>query len=257
MSVLGYLEQRATEGVLSGSENESILKSIATLKTRLNSYFNNISGHFQFGSSTRATILPRSMDSHSDIDYMVVFNDRGNNPQAYLDRLRKFVEYYYYNSEIYQSSPTIVLELNHIRFELVPALKVQYSSGYEIPNGTQSWQMTDPNEFNSKLTNKNTSEKSLIKPTIRMAKFWNAQNGYVYGSYLFERWIVEQEFYQCNNLKEYIFKVFDMLGSSANDAQWRKDKLQRAKNIISRVRELETSGFPVSAEKEIKNLIPA
>jgi hypothetical protein len=63
------------------------------------------------------------MDEKSDIDYMVVFSDRDYQPQTYLDRLRRFTEYYYQKSEIKQSHPTIQLELNHIRFELVPAVK--------------------------------------------------------------------------------------------------------------------------------------
>lgn len=48
--------------------------------------------HFRFGSSTRGTILPRSMDEQSDIDYMIVFNENNATPQTYLNRLKTFVE---------------------------------------------------------------------------------------------------------------------------------------------------------------------
>src|SRR5690606_40140815 len=58
---------------------------------------------------SRGTILPRSMDEQSDIDYMVVFSDGSATPQTYLNRLKTFVEKRYGSSEIYQSSPTIVL----------------------------------------------------------------------------------------------------------------------------------------------------
>ncbi|WP_328516178.1 SMODS domain-containing nucleotidyltransferase [Ralstonia pseudosolanacearum] len=64
----------------------------------------------------------RAMDDRSDIDYMVVFSDSGATPQTYLNRLKIFVEKRYGSSEIYQSSPTIVLELraantSHLRIE--------------------------------------------------------------------------------------------------------------------------------------------
>ncbi len=75
------------------------------------------------------------MDAHSDIDYMVVFEKGGYNPQTYLDGLRRFVEQRYQNSEIYQSSPTVVLELNHIRFDLVPAIR-QWGTTYNIPRSS-------------------------------------------------------------------------------------------------------------------------
>jgi predicted nucleotidyltransferase len=134
MSVLSYLEKRASEAVLSDVEKQSVNTSVATLATRMSSNFGtSLSEQLRFGSSTRGTILPRSMDGHSDIDYMVEFADSGHTPQTYLDRVKRFAEKYYYSSDIKQSSPTIVLELNHIKFDLVPALKSYV--GYKIVGG--------------------------------------------------------------------------------------------------------------------------
>lgn len=256
MSVLSYLQDRARGAVLSSTENSSINTSISTLQARLSHYFGNtVSTHFRFGSSTRGTILPRKMDAHSDIDYMVVFSESGYAPQTYLDRLKAFVNKYYSSSEIYQSSPTIVLELNHIKFELVPAL-AYWLGGYNIPNGSGGWMQTDPNDFNSKLTAKNQAEQNLIKPTIRLAKFWNAENGYVFDSYSFEKWIVDRSFYGCGNQTQYLFNVFDHLNPN-EIAQWRNDRIKRAKDIVAKVRELERNGYPATAEGEVKKLIPA
>jgi len=256
MSVLGHLTTRASQAVLSDIEKASIAKSIATLQSRLTSYFGSaITAQFQFGSSTRGTILPRAMDAHSDIDYMVVFKEGGYTPQTYLDRLRKFVEKYYSTSEISQSNPTIVLNLNHIRFELVPALASSWVSGqYQIPKGPSQWQDTNPNDFNGKLTARNNAEKSLIKPTIRLAKYWNAKAGYVYDSYAFEKWIVDLSFWGCSNQTDYLFKVFESL--SLPSQQSHAQKVQRAKDIITQVRRYERDGMPAAAEAEIKKLIP-
>ena len=94
----------------------------------------NIEEKFNFGSYTRVTILQRKADEESDVDYMVVFDNSNNyTPQTFLDRLKRFAETKYSTSEIYQSSPTIVLELNNIKFELVPAYK--NLATYYIPEG--------------------------------------------------------------------------------------------------------------------------
>ena len=256
MSVLSYLTQRASDAVLSGTEKDSISKSISTLKNRIDSYFgSDVTNHFQFGSSTRGTILPRSMDGHSDIDYMVIFKDDGSKPQTFLNRLKRFVDYYYSRSEIYQSSPTIVLELNHIKFELVPAKEV-WGQKY-IPDGKGDWMTTNPNDFNDTLTEKNKNHSNLIKPTIRLAKYWNARNGYIYSSYLFEKWIVDRYFpYYITNQKEYLFHVFDGIDPENESTQWRKDTIKKAKDIIANVRAYEADNMPLTAESEVKKLIP-
>lgn len=256
MSVLSYLEKRASEAVLSTAENSSISTSIATLQSRLNAHFGDgLSEHFKFGSQTRGTILPRAMDEHSDVDYMIVFKDGGYTPQTYLDRLKRFVERYYSTSSIKQTSPTITLELNHIKFDLVPALKGYWTGIYQIPNGTSAWRDTNPNDFNATLTAKNNSELYKIKPTIRLAKFWNARAGYVYESFGFEKWIVDQSYYLITNQRDYLFRVFDAL-AVPTDTQWRKDRVQRAKDIVAKVRKHEKDNMPYTAEAEVKNLIP-
>lgn len=254
MSVQSYIEKRASEAVLSTDEKASIDKSIQTLRSRLDGWFAvDLREHFRFGSSTRGTILPRLMNANSDIDYMIVWNEGGYKPQTYLDRLRRFVEYYYSRSEIKQSSPTIVLELNHIKFDLVPALH-WYSGTYQIPDGATSWQYTNPTEFSKTLEAKNGSELYKIKPTIRLAKYWNARTG-VYESFSLEKWIVGLSYFGIGNSKDYLFRVFDEM-SSYQEQQWRAGAIQRAKAIISKVREYEKNDMPYSAEAEIKKLLP-
>jgi hypothetical protein len=258
MSVLTYLEQRASNAVLSTAEKTSIATSIATLSSRMDGYFtvagNGLADKFQFGSSTRGTILPRAMDSNSDIDYLVVFEKGGFVPQTYLDRLKAFIEKKYSSSEVYQSSPTVVLDLNHIKFELVPALHY-YGTTYRIPDGTSNWRETNPNDFNATLETANKNNSSLIKPTVRLAKLWNVANGYVFDSYLFEKWIASQSFYYCANQRDYLFHLFDILLANQS-AAWRNDKIKRAKQLVQNVMDFESRAMPRSAEEEVKKLIP-
>lgn len=257
MSVISYLENRASSAVLSSAEKLLIDSSLATLQQRLGEHFGeDIKQQFRFGSSTRDTILPRRMDERSDIDYMVVFNRGAQTSQAYLDRLKRFVEKYYSRSEVYQSSPTITLELNHIKFEIVPALS-NWFTGYQIPKSTGGWRDTDPNGFNDDLTSTNKDHNSLIKPTIRLAKYWNAQNGYPFGSFEFEKWICNRWFWFCKNQRDYLFYVFNALSEEVETELKTKQAIVRAQKIVQQVRKYEKESLMAEAEKEVEKLIPA
>lgn len=259
MSVNSYLSGLASDLVLSDSEKKSIQTSITTLASRLNSYFGSaVTSHFQFGSSTRETILPRKADSGSDIDYLVVFDtsDGQKKPQTYLDRLKKFAETKYSTSEIHQSHPTVVLELNHIKFELVPAI---YSYGYYIPSPASSWTewtSTDPSAINQALTDKNKSNNNLIKPLVRVVKYWNAHNGHPFRSFSLEKYIIDKAFWGCSSLKDYFYEFWSGVGYSYDTPQYVKDKVDRAKKHAAKAKEYEDSNMPISAESEIKKVVP-
>lgn len=252
------MEQTASNAVLTVLERSSINNSITTLQTRLKYYFGDeVTTHFQFGSSTRGTILPRSMDSHSDIDYMVVFSDSSLTPQTYLNKLKRFVEFYYQQSEIFQSNPTIVLNLSHIKFELVPAIQTELDKifgNYQIPNKQNSWMNTTPNSFNASLVSKNTNNLNLIKPTIRLLKYWNAKSDYPFDSFGLEKWLCDQHFVWCYNQKDYFFESINKLNVDFSSPKWIQDEITRAKKIVRETIELEQQNCPVSAELKIKTL---
>lgn len=260
MTVNSHLTDVASALVLSSTEKASISTSIATLSVRLTAYFGSgVTGQFQFGSSTRETILPRRVDPKSDVDYMVVFNtatEGQKKPQTYLDQLRRFAETKYATSEISQSNPTIVLSLNHIRFELVPAV---YNYGYYIPSPASSWTdwvATNPNATNQALLDKNKSANHQIKPLVRLVKFWNATQGYPFASFAIEQFIMQMSFYSCVSLRDYFYAFWAHIGYNAIAAQSVKEKVDRAKKYAAQAKAYETAGLPTSAEVEMKRLVP-
>ena len=256
MSVLSFLTSTASNAVLSEDEKLSIATSISTLQSRISSHFTYgaIKRHFPFGSSTRGTILPRAMDEHSDIDYMIVFSENNATPQTYLNRLKAFVEKYYKSSDIRQSSPTIVLELNHIKFDLVPATTT-WLGELQIPDGSGSWMTTNPNDFNATLEAKNKENKSLIKPSIRLFKYWNATAGFPFrSSFEMEKWVCSLSFWFQANQKDYFFTVIDNMNTSSSYTQRANDEITRAKTIVANVRQYKKDEMPVTAKNEIKKL---
>lgn len=259
MTVNTYLSYLSSELVLSENEKTSINTSISTLEYRLNLYFGDeIIEKFKFGSSTRETILPRKADIYSDIDYMIVFNNNDDyQPQTYLNKLKRFAEKYYSQSEIYQSSPTIVLELNHIKFELVPAYK--YYSGYYIPNKNNQWMYTDPNDINSSLINANKLNNYKIKPVIRLIKHWNINKANRYfESYSLEKDLISSLTYSyciCNSYSDYIIDAFNSLKNKCMYGSTIYNKIQKAIDEINEAKNDEQK-YPSLVEDEIKRVFP-
>jgi hypothetical protein len=146
----------------------------------------------------------------------------------------------------------MVLELNHINFDLVPAMNTWWS-GLRIPDKNGAWQDTDPHGFNRKLTARNADCGDLLKPAIRIIKRWNAANGYVFESYALEQWIVDRWHPTCSNLRDYVLAIYDNM-ESLRGPRVLKDRIDRARQRVSRIREFE-AGQVTRAEREIAALI--
>lgn len=264
MTINSYLTNLANQAIVRDLEKLNVQRSLATLRRRLDEFFGiQVSGHFVFGSFSRGTILPRSLDPVSDVDYMVIFSDSGLQPQSYLDRLRRFAEARYSRSEIAQSHPTVALDLNHIRFELVPAVE-DWLSGLQIPTrdfGYQSWQRTDPKGFNDKLTNANQANANLIKPLVRLMKYWNVKAGYPFASYALERQVASHDYgfhgvFGSPQIKSYFFQIVDELDMGIFEPQWKRDAVTRLKQSVRQARILERSIQIRQAEAVIAKVLP-
>lgn len=271
MTVNNYLSNLGSKLVLKNDENEKIKTSINNLENKLNYYFTNINDqniedNFMFGSYTRGTILPRKVDEDSDIDYIVVFKNPNNyKPDTLLRWLRNFVNRYYSSSEIYQSHPTIVLELNHIKFELVPAYNENSWLSYMISGTTPSykipapasdymdWMSTDPIKFKSELTDKNTQNASLIKPAIRLLKYWNVLNGKIYSSYQLEEIAINQSYWNFN--LTYIVNVIIQALPTHGLTYKKCIKVETLQRDMKSVYE-DKESYPMLAENNVKKIFP-
>lgn len=255
MSVNSYLQDLGSTLVLSSNEKSSITTSINTIKDRLTSYFGDeVIDKIIFGSYTRETILPRKADEDSDIDLMVVFKNSNNyKPQSFLNRLKNFAEAKYSTSEIYQSSPTIVLELNHIKFELVPAY--EYYGMYYIPKNSSEWMYTNPNDFNNKLVECNKNNSYKIKPVVRLLKHWNIQkNSRGLYSFELESKIANEMTYayiSCISYTDYLKSSLGKLRTYYNAT-----KIDNAISKIDEAMKNEKDGYPYTAMSKIKEVFP-
>ncbi|UIT41208.1 SMODS domain-containing nucleotidyltransferase [Xylella fastidiosa] len=141
--------------------------------------------------------MRRLMDEWSDIDEMVVFSDGSATSADVSESIKGFcreVLRCYGLSEVDQSSPRSVLELNDITFDLVAVTKIGFGE-FQIPNGSGGWMSTNPNDFNAMREARNKDIGALIKPTIRLMKYWNVASGFLFDSFALESWICGQGFW--------------------------------------------------------------
>ncbi len=203
-----------------------------------------INRRFIFGSYDRDTILPRSIDSKSDIDLMVVFNhtEYERTPETYRGWLKNFADKYYkdrYGSEVVKSFPTVTVRLNNINFDLVPAKEEQnfiFGITLYIPDKTYGWQSTNPNDVKQSLTDANTKYNQVVRPIIRLLKAWNCSNGYPYDSYALELEITGMNFYG-DNIQSGFFYAVGQLSAGWNAPQTKQDKISSLKYNINKAKE--------------------
>lgn len=256
-SVNVYLNYLAVKSIIKDEEKKDIQKSVNTLFQRLKSYDrdkNQIDKYLIFGSYKRGTIISRDFDDNSDIDIMVVFGKKFEGfsnfgfaneikkPQTYLNYLKEFAESSYSRSEIYQSHPTIVLELNHIKFELIPAISDDFKN-FQIPNKqdwyhTQDWITTNPNDLDGALEN-----NQKLRRLVRVAKIWNAKQGHIYPSYELEKWIIKHSFRFNGDLAQYFYTFCELLPISCDLSQNKKNKIEKLKEKIKKAQLYNNSSY--------------
>lgn len=260
MSTNKFLTDLSSELVLSDEEEESIKTSIATLQTHLQNWkhYSSVKWHGYFGSYDRDTILPRRIDPASDVDYMIEFDDANRTkPQTYLNWLKEFANTYYNRSEIHQDFPTIALELNHIRFELVPAVSPWGNNGLQIPAPQSmmylNWISTNPDQLKQDELSSNKNWGYKLKPIIRLMKYWNVRRGKFMQSYALEQYLTHLVYYGCNTLEDYFFHAAEniyMNGISlANQI-----KMSALRSTVKKIRQSKRNGNETWAEYLIQNL---
>ena len=259
MSLATYLKSTADALTMTDREAEAVEASLTALRRGLAEHFEDaIKEQITFGSFRRRTNLPRCADPYSDVDHMVVFREGGSvRPRTLLDRLKRFADERYRRSVVTQSSPAVVVILNHTRFDLVPAYK-DWLNDYRIParkSDFQDWVDTEPNDFNLVLDRRHRDTGYQMKPLIRLVKYWNAVNGYPFETHKLEKSVAGQWYPFCTSLPEYLFSAFDGL-SNMNLRSKRREAVERALKIISETKRAGRSGVETAAQAEIQRLLP-
>jgi tRNA nucleotidyltransferase (CCA-adding enzyme) len=150
-----YLTKLAKSLIISPDQKSGIETSITNLRTKLWAHFQDRLLRVDvFGSYERQTLVP--VDADLDVDVLVVFKQNEFKPDTFLNHLKDFAEKNYPKSEVYPDHPTISTDMNHVRFELVPAYP-QSEDRVKIPaprTKEVKWIVTSPTAFTSRINRK-------------------------------------------------------------------------------------------------------
>jgi len=242
--------------IFSPSKRERIDTSIDFFKQK-------IWGQFQdrlvevvvFGSYSRNTII--SEDDEADVDLVVIYKTREVQPDTYLKQIKTFCEDTYNRSTIYQDHPTIVIDMEHIKFEIVPSIYV--STGVvKIPapkSKELKWINTNPKDLITKVQTKDKNNKNLIMPVIRILKYWNILNDRPFSSFQIERAIIDTTFFSSVTIREYLATSISSISEIATtDSQ--KKSILKLREKLKRIRLLETNNFHEYIEQELHSFLP-
>jgi hypothetical protein len=123
------------------------------------------------------------------------------------------------------------------------------------------WIDTDPRDFNASLSSANQTHNNLIKPLVRVLKYWNAKASYPFESYALEQKIVGNGFIAQRllggQLKDYFYSFVNEVSAGFFAPQWKTNAVARLKKVAEETQQLESQGYCALAESEIKKILPS
>ncbi|MCW3085106.1 MAG: hypothetical protein JWP12_2472 [Bacteroidetes bacterium] len=238
-TTLTYLQALSTQLRMPATEQQKIENSFKLIKEKLvSSFFDDGLREVKlFGSFDRGTLLSRKVYSESDVDLLIVFDEKKWEAQTYLNKLKQFADQNYPRSDNYQDHPTIVLELSNIKFELTPCIyKGETAFVYEkylVPikeSATLQWQKTEPNLLKNKISKFVNTKDTLIQ-LILLFKYWNLKNQSLYKTFEVEQFIIDHFDYE-EALDYNFFKIIDKLRYANNEQKDLNRSTQKHKKNI-------------------------
>lgn len=256
-----YLTKLSKQISNSKEEKDEIDTSILYLKGKIWERFQErLQSVEVFGSYERGTELKQSVDKKSDVDILVIFRSKEYQPETFLKHLSEFADNLYKRSDVAPDFPAITIELEHIRFELVPAYWETYiidEDELKIPaprNKELKWIPTEAIRLKNDLLEKEKTEKGMMIPMIKLIKYFNTLQGRPYDSYIIEKFALSRS-YPCKNLRDYFFEIInDMVISGQTDEQ--KKFVSQLKAIRENLMWFEKRSMNDHIELELQKFLP-
>lgn len=178
-----------------------------------------VSNTFLTGSYKKKTLI----NPANDIDVFVVLKGYSQNPydsnyitpNAILNKLKKDLQKTYPNTTIKQDKPCIVIEFNHVTFELTPAIEIDNWYGHNnfyIPEMSKSntWQeVENPRVLEEKLIEANQRLDSKLNPLIKMMKKCKVKHNLKTPSFEMEKMAISS-LYSIDNFRDGIQKLLSI-----------------------------------------------
>jgi len=260
MDVSEYLLKLSKAISVRKEEKEKIDNSISYLKGKIWERFQDRLRKVEiFGSYDRGTSLSPTIDTNADVDALVLFKTNDFQPDTFLKHLNEFANTIYPRSDVSPDHPAITIELNHVKFELVPSYLDEgvFSDDIMIPAPRRKdlkWIETNPAELKADLLDKDSRENQMIIPLVKIIKYFNFRMGKPYDSFQIEKFAVSRR-YPKDGLNNYLYEFIDDLSTSdQNDEQvaFVNELKLRRRNLIN----MEEANLSDYFEQELQKFLP-
>ncbi len=210
-----------------------------------------------FGSYTRRTLLPASVDIFSDIDILVCVEEERAElraPITYRNHLQQLAAECFPTGTIRKSSPSVVVELERTLIDLVPC-RIDRNGRYAIPADDREWMHTDPHSVYEAMVRSRLDYGRKVQDVARIMKLWNKSHGAPFQSHDLEERVFTYD-YCFDTIGEMVIEV--ALSLSCHDlsarAQSQIESMQRRLQAVSDCFESNTQWRRV--EKHLGALFP-
>lgn len=180
-SLQQYTKELAYAIVPQPLERAAIENFLGTVEEAFTKYFRfNIERCIQVGEFARETILRHTIDRKSTIHLMILFqnDDYYKNFSLMKEEIIKCISSSFSPSEEELQKFKIPMKFGAI--QLVPAIVVDSDSVSELyiaSSTNDTWIQSNPLHFDENINKKNNDTSFLLKPIIRLLKYWNCTHG--------------------------------------------------------------------------------
>jgi len=196
---------------LTENQRNKIKTSHKHLRENILQPLDYVSHTFLTGSYKKKTLI----NPANDIDVFIVLSGYSKydiKPNTILDKLKKDLQKTYPNTKIKQDKPCIVIEFNHVIFELTPAIEIESwneHNSFYIPEMSKNntWQKVEnPRILENSLSQKNQNLSQKLNPLIKMMKKCKVKNNLKTPSFEMEKMAIGS-LYSINGFRDGVQKL--------------------------------------------------
>ncbi|MDH4273531.1 MAG: hypothetical protein OEW08_00685 [Gammaproteobacteria bacterium] len=215
-----------------------------------------------FGSYSRNTLLPRQMDSRTVIDVMVCLNISSKMASDHLNYLQQFVEHVFPNQNFSRTPRSLTLHFSPYPVRLLPAVASD-AAAYRIPaRSTAGWLYINPTECMRRLEFADQFNRGMVRPLIRVAKYWNATHDYPFHPFEIEQAIINKGYqysgglFSAPDLFDYVYDFLTHPPTMQETLTWKLQAIRRTQIYLERARRLDAGSRKQAAIKCITKVLP-
>ncbi len=96
----------------------------------------------------------------------------------------------------------------------------------------------------------------MLKPLIRLLKYWNVKNGKILTSFKIEQYVSSHVFYGCSNLEDYFLEGANWLSMAQAMTEDQRKKVKTLQLALSEIQRYKQNGQEALAVLQLRSILP-